>query len=236
MLVGYVSLVFEVVSSILLAVIIVFLLRSSYRRYPLVLLYCVLQLAATITEEYVWRVLGAARDSSLFRNLYWTDEIVLDLALFFMVIALTFRALEGSPLRAAIGRLLAVVAVTVLIVPFVVFNSRRFGTGWYNSTSQLLNFGAAIMNLGLWTALIGTKKRDPLLLRVSAGLGIAVTGAAIAYGLRKFTTGGGTERDLANLFKTVTYLASVLIWCWAFWPSARKSPAAAAKVSPPVPS
>ena len=40
------------------------------------------------------------------------------------------------------------------------------------------------MNLGLWTALIGTKKRDPLLLTVSAGLGVAVTGAAIAFGLQ----------------------------------------------------
>jgi|SRR5581483_2142285 len=236
MLVGYVSLVFEIVSSVLLAVVIVFLLRSSYRRYPLVLLYCLLQLTATVSEEYVWRVLGASRDSSLFRMLYWTDEVVLDLVLFLMVISLTFRALEGSPLRSAIGRFLAAVVVIVLIVPFVAFSSRRFGTGWYNSTSQLLNFGAAIMNLGLWTALIGTKKRDPLLLKVSAGLGIAVTGAAIAYGLRKFTTGGGMERDLANLFKTVTYLASVLIWCWAFRPSAQKSKPPAAKVGPPVPS
>jgi hypothetical protein len=233
MVVSAISSLLEALSSLLLVVIIVFLLRGSFRRYPLVLLYCVLQLAATATEEYVWRVLGEPRDTStLFRTVYWTDEVVLDLVLFLMVIAMTYRALEGSPLRTGLGRLLAAVVAFVLVAPFILFSARRFGTGWYNSTSQLLNFGAAIMNLGLWTALIGTKKRDALLLKVSAGLGIAVTGAAIAYGLRKFTTGGGTERDLANLFKTVTYLASVLIWCWAFRPPAKPSPAPSAAVSP----
>lgn len=225
MVVSYLSVCLEWLSFALLTGIIVFLLRGSFRRYPLVLLYCILQLTATVSEVYVLRVLGEPRDTSpLFRTLYWTDEVVLDLVLFLMVIAMTYRALEGSPLRGSIGRFLGAVVVTVLVVPFVLFSSKRFGTGWYNSTSQLLNFGAAIMNLGLWTALIGTRKRDPLLLRVSAGLGIAVTGAAIAYGLRKFTTAGGVERDLANLLKAITYVLSVAIWFWAFRPVPRKGP------------
>jgi hypothetical protein len=90
------------------------------------------------------------------------------------------------------------------------------------------------MNLGLWTALIGTKKRDPLLLTVSAGLGVAVTGAAIAFGFRRFTPIQSTPQQLADLFKTITYLASVAIWCWAFRPSAGKSPAPPAAVSAPT--
>jgi len=229
------SVLLEAASFILLLGIIVFLLRGPFRRYPLVLLYCALQLAANLSEDYVLRVLGEPRDTSrLFITLYWTDEVVLDLVLFLLVIAMTYRALEGSPMRAGIGRFLGAVVLIVLVVPFVLFHSRRFGTGWYNSTSQLLNFGAAIMNLGLWTALLGTKKRDPLLLRVSAGLGIAVTGAAIAYGLRKFTTAGGTERDLANLLKATTYVASVVIWFWAFLPTARKSATPPASVSSPT--
>ena len=151
-----------------------------------------------------------------------------------MVITLTYRALEGSPLRAGMGRLLGAVLVIVLVVPFVLFSARRFSSAWFDGTSQLLNFGGAIMNLGLWTALIGTKKRDPLLLTVSAGLGVAVTGAAIAFGLRRFTPPRGTPQQLANLFKTLTYLASVAIWCWAFRPAARKKPGPPAAVSAPV--
>ena len=234
MVVSTISRALEDLSFVLLSCIIVFLLlRGSYRRYPLIFLYCVLQLVASASEVYVLRVLGEPSNGPVFRTLYWTDEIILDLLLFLMVIALTYRALEGSPLRPQIGRFLGAVVVVILVVPFVLFNSTRFGTGWFNGTSQLLNFGAAIMNLGLWTALIGTRKRDPLLLKVSAGLGIAVTGAAIAYGLRKFTTAGGTERDLANLLKAITYVLSVMIWFWAFRPRGQKTPTPPAVVGSP---
>jgi hypothetical protein len=221
MALGQVSLVLEAISIAVQAAVILFLLRGAFRRYPLLLAYCVLQLAATVAEEYVYRVFG--EPSTLFHRLYWTDEISLDLLLFLMVITLTYQALEGSPLRATMGRLLGTVLVIVLVVPFVLFSARRFNSAWFDGASQLLNFGAAIMNLGLWTALIGTRRRDPLLLKVSAGLGVAVTGAAIAYGLRRFTPPGGTLQQLANLFKTITYLASVLIWCWAFRPPAKKT-------------
>jgi hypothetical protein len=227
-----VSLVLEAISIAIQIAVILFLLRGPFRRYPLLLVYCILQLAATISEEYVYRVFGEA--SPFFRKLYWTDEVTLDLLLFLMVITLTYRALESSPLRAGMGRVLGAVVIAVLTVPFVLFSARRFSTAWFDGTSQLLNFGGAIMNLGLWTALIGTKKRDPVLLTVSAGLGIAVTGAAIAFGLRRFTPTLSTAQQLANLLKTVTYLASVAIWCWAFRPGGRKSLTPSAPVGAPT--
>lgn len=223
MALSQVSFILEAASIAIQASVILFLLRGPFRRYPILLLYCVLQLAATVTEEYVLRVFGDT--SVLFSKLYWTDEVTLDLLLFLMVIVLTYQALEGSALRKGMGRLLGAVLMIVLVVPFVVFKARRFSSAWFDGTSQLLNFGGAIMNLGLWTALLGTKKRDPLLLTVSAGLGVAVTGAAIAFGLRRFTPPESTAQQLVNLFKTITYLASVAIWCWAFRPAARKNPA-----------
>ena len=227
-----VSLVLEAVTIAIQVSVIVFLLRGPFRRYPLLLVYCVLQLAATISEEYVYRVFGEA--NPIYRKLYWTDEVILDLLLFLLVIILTYRALEASPLRAGMGRLLGAVVVIVIVVPFVLFSARRFSTTWFDGTGQLLNFGAAIMNLGLWTALIGTKKRDRLLLMVSTGLGIAVTGAAIAFGLRRFTPVLSTPQKLADLFKTITYLASVAIWCWAFRPGARTSLAPPSPVGAPT--
>ena len=232
MALSQVSFILEAASIAIQAAVILFLLRGPFRRYPILLLYCVLQLAATVTEEYVLRVFGDT--SVLFSKLYWTDEVTLDLLLFLMVIVLTYQALEGSALRKGMGRLLGAVLMIVLVVPFVVFKARRFSSAWFDGTSQLLNFGGAIMNLGLWTALIGTKKRDPLLLTVSAGLGVAVTGAAIAFGLRRFTPPESTAQQLVNLFKTITYLASVAIWCWAFRPAARKNPAPPATLDAPT--
>ena len=228
---SYISSFLEFASIGIQAILIVFLLQGFFRRYPVLLVYCVLQLAATITEEYVFRVHG---QTNFFRNLYWTDEITLDLLLFIMVITLIYRALEGSPLRAAMGRLLSAVVAIVVVVPFVLFSARRFSTNWFDGTSQLLNFGALILNLGLWTALIGTKRRDPLLLKVSAGLGVAVAGAAIAYGLRRFTPPNSTPQQLANLFKTLTYLTSVAIWCWAFRVAAKKHPVPPPAVGAPT--
>jgi hypothetical protein len=226
-------LLLEAISIVGQIALIFFLLRSSsFRRYPFILVYSVLQLVITAVEEYVYRVYSLG--SAIYGKLYWTDEVSLDLLLFLMVIVLTYRALESSSLRAGMGRLLGVVVVIVVTVPFVLFNARRFSTPWFDATSQLLNFGAAIMNLGLWTALIGTKKRDPLLLTVSAGLGVAVTGAAIAFGLRRFTPPTSTPQQLANLFKTVTYLASLGIWCWAFRPGARRTPGPSAAVTTPL--
>jgi hypothetical protein len=227
-----ITMVLVVITITIQAVVIVFLLRGPFRSYPVLLLYCVLQLATSLTEGYVLRVFGEF--SAIFRRLYWTDEVTLDLLLFLMVIMLTYRALEASPMRAGMGRLLGAVVLIVLVVPFALFSARRFSTAWFDGTSQLLNFGAAIMNLGLWTALIGTKKRDPLLLTVSAGLGVAVTGAAIAFGLRRFTPPASTPQNLANLFKIVTYLVSVAIWCWAFRPGARRTPGPSAAVTTPL--
>jgi hypothetical protein len=228
-------LVLEAISIAIQIALVFFLLRSSsFRRYPFLLVYLILQLAITGVEEYVYRVYSLS--SAVYGKLYWTDEVILDLLLFLMVIVLTYRALESSPLRAGMGRLLGAVVVIVVTVPFVLFSARRFSTPWFDGTSQLLNFGAAIMNLGLWTALIGTKKRDPLLLTVSAGLGVAVTGAAIAFGLRRFTPPTSTAQQLVNMFKTLTYLVSVAIWCWAFRPAAQKNripPAAVSSTSVP---
>ena len=76
------------------------------------------------------------------------------------------------------------------------------------------------MNLGLWTALIGSKHKDAQLLTVSAGLGVAVTGQAVYYGLRLMTTNPLVYR-ISDALNVLTYIAGVAIWCWAFRPVAR---------------
>src|SRR5207253_1650526 len=96
---------------------------------------------------------------------------------------------------------------------------------WFNSTSQVLNFGAAIMNLGLWTALLSSKRRDPQLTMVSIGLGVAVAGQAIGFGVRRLIHEGSDARQLADVFMSLTHVLSVFLWCWAFrsYAKARKT-------------
>jgi hypothetical protein len=190
--------------------VILLLLGGSFRKYPLILAYCVIQLILTACEYHYIR-------STHYVTLYWTDEIVLNLLLFLMVIAFTYRALGDSPLRWAMGKALAAVCVIVMALPFVIFKGPPFQkTQWFNHTSQLLSFGAAILNLGLWSALVANRKRDPQLLAVSTGLGIAVTGAAISYGVRGYLA--ANHLWIPDAFMGFTFVASMVIWCWAFRP------------------
>src|SRR6185437_4449776 len=186
----YIDVVLQVVLVVLL------LLAANYRRYPLLFVYSLILLSLTLLETWFVKH-GTTFASAQWRTLYWQNEMVVDFLLFLMVILLTLKALEGSPMRAKVKRLLLVVATGAALLPLVIFPA-RFSPRWFYSTSQLLNFAAAILNLALWGAMLGTRKRDPRLLAVSAGLGIAVTGAAIAYGVRQFTSAGGVGRSLVR--------------------------------------
>jgi hypothetical protein len=218
----------QFVGVILQVALLLLLVLHGFRRYGLLMVYSIAQLVTALAEVAVSRRLGDR--AAPFVNLYWTDEILLDLLLFLMVIGLTNRALEDSPLRAQIRKLLGVAIAVAVIAPFAVYHQRKlFSTAWFNGVSQWLNFGAAILNLGLWTALLSNKKRDPQLTTVSIGLGLAVTGAAMSYGLRQFFHRANHMRDVANLVGILTHVLGVAVWCWAFRPNFRRQ---AVKESP----
>jgi hypothetical protein len=207
----------DVAGGVLQIILLFLLLSGGLRKFPLLFLYAVVQLLATMAETTVRRQFGIR--AAQYVQLYWADEILLDLLLFLMVIAFTYQALEGNPLRAKTGKFLATVVVLAVVAPFLLYYHRvLFTTPWFNGTSQWLNFSAAIMNLALWTALLSNKKRDPQLLTVSIGLGVAVTGAAMSFGLRQFMT-RGYGRQFADLVGVLTSLAGVFVWCWAFRPA-----------------
>jgi hypothetical protein len=209
--------VLEVVGVILQIALLLFLLPGGFRKFPLLLLYSVVQLVADVAEVSVSHQFGT--NAVQYVKLYWSDEVLLDLLLFLMVIVFTYQALEGNPLRAKAGRFLAGVVIVAVAAPFLIYYHRTlFSTRWFNGISQWLNFGGAIMNLGLWTALLSNKKRDPQLVMVSVGLGLAVTGAALYFGLRQFTT-QAEWRHVADLVGVLTHLLGVFVWCWAFRPS-----------------
>ena len=70
----------------------------------------------------------------------------------------------GQGLLVVSHNTLALVGLTVVAVlaPFVLFKSATFSTRWNQSVSQLLNFGAGIMVMVLWTSLVTSKLSTPL--------------------------------------------------------------------------
>ena len=188
--------------------------RGPYRTYPLLFAYCVAQLISTLSLS--WTIYGLGRESDLYRRLYWSFEILFDISLFLAVISMIFKVVGESPMRRQFGRMLTALATAVIISPFLLYYERSvFSTAWFNGASQVLNFGVALMTLGLWTALLSGRQRDLRLLAISAGLGIAVTGSAISFGARQFFA-TGVGRDIANLIGQLAYDGGLFVWCWAF--------------------
>jgi len=209
---------------IILNVILVYLLIGNFsRRYALLLAYASVQLITGLVEEVVDRSYGT--QSALYNYAYWTDEILVDLLLFLMVIVLVRQTAEGRPAGAVATKIAALVVAAAFVLPFV-FGNRivvpasspvRLSGRWFTTASQVLNFGGAIMNLVLWGNLIGTKQRDPRMLAICAGLGIAITGEAVRYGLLSLFSSNGLRRA-TTIFGILTHTAGWLIWCWAFRP------------------
>jgi hypothetical protein len=205
--------------------LLVFLLRTAaFRKYLVFSLYILALLAADVVEFLVYDRSGRA--SPAYRKLYWTDHITLDLLLVLVVITFTYQALGESPLRRKAGKVLGVIAAAAIALPFSMLHNHHtkqygfFSSQWFNHVSQILNFGAAIMNLVLWAALISNRRRDSQLAMSSIGLGILTSSAAIAWGARQWLS--EENRWPIDMFMTVAQIVSVVLWCWVFRPKARR--------------
>jgi len=183
--------------SLLQLATVVLLILGPARKYAFVLIYSVLQLGTSVIEIAVAHRFGTT--GKAYRLVFWTDEIALDLLLFLILILLTYQAMEGSPGRGAMRKMLVAFALIAVSLPLGVFKGAFVKAAWFDQTSQLLNFSAAILNLGLWTALLSSRRRDLQYLTVSAGFGIVATGVSISFGLRHLIHTRGAAYQGANL-------------------------------------
>jgi hypothetical protein len=204
-------------------VLLVLLLRGPFRKYTVFTIFVLGAVAADLSEAVAYYRLGW--ESPGYRTLYWTDEVSLEMLLFLVVIAFTYAALQDNPLRPKAAKVLGVIAVATLALPFAMLHSFYrpkhgfFTSQWFNQASQIWNFGAAIMNLVLWTALLSNRRRDPQLVTLSIGVGIATASAGIAWGARRWLP--ADDRWPADMFMSLANLASLLLWCWVFRPKAQ---------------
>jgi len=223
----------QLFGALLNILLLIFLLRGFLPKYSVLFAYNLAQFLITLVERVLW---GEDRGSLLYREVYWTSEIVWDFLLFLLVTVLIHQALAGRKEREMARKILFIVMIAVVVLPFVLFHDRViFQTRWFSGASQVLNFGAAILTLVLWGALIASRNQDHQLMLVCAGLGITVAGAALAWGIRQLAVGTGstesTIRDLADLFAGLTYVAGLGLWCWAFRSAREPSPPQPARVT-----
>jgi len=208
----------EVAGLVLNVALLLFLLSERFHRFLVLTAYAAGRLLANVAEFIASHKFG--HNAAQYARVYWPSEVLMNALLFLMVIVFTYQCLEGNEVRATARRFLTGIVAVAIVAPFVIYHQRTmFSTRWFNGLIQWFNFGGAIMNLGLWTALLANKKRDPQLVMVSIGLGLAVTGAAMGFGLRQFTSASSGAREFANLVVVLTHVLGLFVWCWAFRPA-----------------
>ncbi|MEO8052711.1 MAG: hypothetical protein ABI833_20065 [Acidobacteriota bacterium] len=215
-----------VCNGLALLLVLILLLRGPFRKFWVVLFYVAWELMATLTLtglNLLYNDPAQLNNESLkaamrlYARLYWGNDVIVDLLRFILVIVLTYRSIPEGASRVRTGRVLSGVVAAAILLPFLLFpmGSQTWPKGaWFNSTSELLNFGAAIMNLGLWGTLIANRQRDRQFVSVSIGLGVLVTGTAISYGVKHFAQ----NSSIPNVFLMLVQLGAWVVWCLAFRP------------------
>src|SRR5260370_35251135 len=112
---SFLAYLLPVTYGLLQLVLIFFLLRGPFRRYPLLLLYCVFQISVVVLSGWVFSAFGAG--SPLYRNLYWATDVVVDLVLFLMVITITREVMKENPRCPGVGSMLEIILCAAVARP-----------------------------------------------------------------------------------------------------------------------
>jgi len=196
------------------------LLRGEYRRYPFIFIYAVADLLTTILEiqpAITSYTTASPADRKYFALLFWINERIMQLLVFLVIISLVYKAAEHMAPRRTI--LAGIICATVLVAgisflihyydPHLPPGKYRYLTPW----TRDLNFYAAILAMGLWVLLIGSRQKDRKLLLITGGLGLQLTGGAIGQALRDMSP---TIVAAGSDFLMLTSVARIYIWWQAF--------------------
>ena len=196
--------------------IIAAMLRGSYRRYPALFVYMLAVFVVSLVETplYVVGHLDLVRysDRHVWRQYlkcYWIDERVLIALVFVVVLSLIYQATEKARSRRVMRASVVGGAVLFSAIAFWAHYDPAVPPGqWMTAWTSNLYFCAAILDLGLWAMLIGSRAKDSRLLMFSGALGILFTGAAIGGSISNLavaqrssalTFAGGLVTMLSNL-------------------------------------
>jgi hypothetical protein len=205
--------------------IITALLRGGYRRFPFVFLYIVSDLLTTLLEmpAALGYVRGGSAAAIVYADLYWIDEVVLQVLVYAVVMSLLYDATRHLQSRRVVRISLIVGAVLIAAISF--FSHYREGMnrgGYMTPWTRDLNFCSAILDLGLWALLIGSRTRDHQMLLLSGALGIKFAGESIGESVRQIAI-RSRSRPISMTGNVIIMLANIFFF-YVWWQALRVQP------------
>jgi hypothetical protein len=199
-------------AGVLELLVIYYLVRGPRKRFPFVLVFCAVEILALSIDTLFSALIGVRNPA--YAVIYWGGDMIAHAAILLLTISLIRQGLEHRPERRNAILLLGVAVLCFALFSAYIFHDKHVSR-WMTSLSRNLSFCEEMLNLILWSLLIQRRDSDYLLLMVSAGIGVQVTGEAIGHTLRLYTH----SRSLVWVPNLLVYVAEILclcIWIWAF--------------------
>ncbi|MGI8741630.1 MAG: hypothetical protein ACR2NN_03470 [Bryobacteraceae bacterium] len=131
-----------------------------------------------------------------------------------LIISLIYQTLTKDPRQRSIALL-----ITAGVICFALFSAYTYQVPnlnrWMTPISRNLSFGEELLNLILWSVLLQRRASDYLLLMVSAGIGVQVTGEVIGITLALYAH-NPSVKWVPNSLVFLCEVSCLLIWLRAF--------------------
>lgn len=184
------------------------MLKGGWRKYPILFCLVILNLLAGASVISVF--FGNGKYSETTALIYWVNAFAGQICLFGLILSLGYEHID--PQRRSLVHLLGAGGCGTVMLSFAIHSNWHMNM-MMTKVSRDVDFMLAIANFFLWSILIASKRRDRQTLLVAGGLGLNVTGGAIAHSLRQIA------RSLVlagNLIHMLTGVLCVVMWWRAF--------------------
>ena len=209
-----------VIGLLLDILVIAYLVRGPLKRFIFVFCYCLLEAVGFIIGSLSYFHRGPRGLS--YANFFWAADLVSHALITLILLSLIRESLgSNGDLKRLASWVLPLAMAGVAIGSVLAFQDPSINV-WMTPVSRNLSFAEEILNFMLWTALIRNRDYDRLLLFISAGIGVQVTGEVIGHTIRTFMQKQGTMIWLPDTLLMVSEIICLLTWVWAF--GRRKNP------------
>jgi len=200
--------------------VIVALLRGGYRRYPIVFLYLLANLIATVVEIPIYTQYFLTQNADIAlqaARVYWINEWVLQVLIFATVLSLIDLATSLSRSRRVMRAVLGAGALLFAGITFWIHfrpSPVKFGV-WMTPWTRDLSVCATVLDLALWMILIASRKSDRTLLLICGALGMQFTAEAIGEAI--VTLAAAPKSPALALAGAMVAVAGNLLCLYVWW-------------------